>query len=84
MKQKDIATIVFIVGVSVLVSVLLSKLIIATPKNRQQEVEVIGSVSAEFDSPKSDDLVFNKDSINPTQNIQIGTNNNATPINGPK
>jgi hypothetical protein len=84
MKQKDIVTIVFIVGVSVLVSVLLSKLLISTPKNRQQKVEVTSSITAAFDTPKSDDPVFNKDAINPTQNIQIGANNNATPINGPK
>ena len=78
MKQKDIATIVFIVGISVIVSVFVSKLVISSPKNRQQKVEIVESVSAEFTRPS--DTYFNSNAINPTQTITIGGGNNTNPF----
>ena len=80
MKQKDIVTITIIVGVSILFSIFLSKVFISSPKNRSQKVELVDKVSAEFTRP--DEKIFNKTAINPTQNIQIGTEKNAKPFSG--
>ena len=80
MKQKDIVTIVMIVGLSAIVSIILAKVLIATPKNRSQSVEVVDTVSSEFTRP--DVKIFNKDAINPTRNIQIGNDTNTKPFSG--
>lgn len=78
MKQKDIATIVFIVVISVVVSVFVSQFVISSPKNRQQKVEMVEVVSSEFTRPS--DTYFNSKAINPTQTITIGGNNNTKPF----
>lgn len=80
MKQKDIITLVVAVFFAILVSVLASKLIFASPKNRQQQVEVVPVITADFPTP--DKQYFNGQSIDPTQLIEIGNNNNLTPFNG--
>ncbi len=79
MKQKDILLIVIIVIISTVASVILTKLVIAPPKNRQQEVEVINPISAEFNKP--DQRNFNTAAFNPTQLITIGENPNPNPFN---
>lgn len=79
MKQKDISVIVVIVIVSVVMSVLLSSKLIATPKNRQQKVEVVEKITSTFNRP--DAKYFNKDSVNATQTIQIGGDPNTKPFN---
>lgn len=79
MKQKDIAVIVFIIGLSAIVSYFLSNAIIAPPKSRKQNVEVVEPISADFSTP--DAKYFNKNSINPTQTIQIGNDSNSKPFN---
>lgn len=77
MKQKDITTIAFIVGVSALVSIFVSRMVISSPKNSTQKVEVVEKISADFTRP--DAGIFNKDAVNPTQNIQIGSDNTTKP-----
>ncbi len=79
MKQKDIALLVGVAGVSVLVSIFLSRIILVQPKNRQQQVEVVEAVTSEFKTP--DAKYFNKDSVDPTKLIQIGDSNNQKPFN---
>lgn len=79
MKQKDIATIVFIVGLSAIASVLISNKIISTPKNRQQKVEIVESIGSEFTRPN--DKIFNDKALNPTQIIRIGNDSNDKPFN---
>jgi hypothetical protein len=78
MKQKDIATIVFIIGLSAIVSVVVSNLLISSPKNRQQKVEIVDPVGAEFVRP--DEKIFNDKAINPTQTVQIGNESNQKPF----
>lgn len=78
MKQKDILTIAVIVIISAVVSFVLSGLLISTPKNRQQQVEVVEKIGAEFTRP--DAKYFNAQSINPTQKIQIGDSTNTKPF----
>ena len=80
MKQKDIALILIIVFVSVVISIVVSKLLFASPKNRQQQVEVVQPISADFPAP--DKKYFNANSFDPTQLIQIGNSSNPNPFNG--
>ncbi len=79
MKQKDIALIILIVFFGVITSVIVSKYLIVPPKNRQQEVEQVQEISATFKLPP-DPHYFNSNSINPTQQIQIGVDANPDPF----
>lgn len=78
MKQKDIATIAFIVFVSAVASIIISKLIISTPKSRQEKIEIVEPISADFTRPS--EKYFNSSSINPTQTIKIGGDGNTKPF----
>lgn len=78
MKQKDYALIVIIVIVSGVISYFVSGLLFGTPKNRQTEVEVVEKISTQFDRP--DARYFNQSSIDPTQNITIGNDQNPQPF----
>lgn len=80
MKQKDIALIIVVGFISAVFSVLLSNMLISPSKNRQQEVEVVDPITAEFKKP--DPRYFNKDSVNLTKRITIGEDGNDKPFNG--
>jgi hypothetical protein len=80
MKQKDIALIVVIVFVSGIVSFFVSNKIFVTPKNRQQKVEVVDVISSEFQTPST--KYFNSTSVDPSELVQIGSNNNQNLFNG--
>jgi hypothetical protein len=80
MKQKDIALIIVIVFVSALISWFVSKQLFAPPEKRQQEVEVVEPITADF--PKADKHFFNNSSFDPTQLITIGKNANSNPFRG--
>lgn len=77
MKQKDIAIIVVVVGVSAILAIVASKLVIR-PTDKQQEVEVVQAITTDFPTP--DPRFFNANSIDPTLPIQIGGNTNADPF----
>lgn len=81
MKQKDLALILVIVFISAVVSLLVSKTIFASPKNRQQKVDVVQPITADF--PKPDSHYFNSTAIDPTQLITIGQNANSNPFSTP-
>ena len=78
MKQKDIALIIVIIFVSALVSWFVSNAIFASPKDRQQEVEVVQPITTDF--PQPDTHYFNNTAIDPTRTITIGQNNNSDPF----
>jgi hypothetical protein len=78
MKQKDIALIIVIVFVSAVFSLVLSNMLITSPKHRQQQVEVVSPITSAFDTP--DAKYFNGQSVDPTQLIQIGGNSNPDPF----
>lgn len=80
MKQQDMALIIVIVFVAAVSSFFVSKTIFASPKNRQQQVEVVQRITADF--PQPDDRYFNKNSVDPTQSITVGQNANGNPFNG--
>jgi len=81
MKQKDIAIIIAVAGVSALVAVGASKFLIK-PADKQQQVEVVQAITPDFPTP--DARYFNNDSIDPTQSITIGDNANTDPFKGTK
>lgn len=78
MKQKDILLIVIVVAFSAVVSYFISNAIFVSPKDRQQQVEVIQPITADF--PKPDERFFNKNAFDPTQTITIGENANSDPF----
>lgn len=79
MKQKDIAMIIIVVFVSGIISFIVSgKVFVAS--NGKQKVETVDVLSSDFATP--DPLYFNKNSIDPTQLIHIGTGSNPNPFNG--
>jgi len=78
MKQKDIALIIMVVFISGIVSFFVSGKLFATPSNRHQQVETVDKITSDFNIP--DQTYFNKNSIDPTQLIQIGDNNNQNPF----
>lgn len=80
MKQKDIALIAVIAIISVALSLTLSKLIFASPKNREQQVEVVQPITADF--PQPDTHYFNKDAFDPAKLITIGQDTNPDPFRG--
>jgi uncharacterized membrane protein YgaE (UPF0421/DUF939 family) len=80
MKQKDVALIIVTIFIGAVVSFIVSNMIFSTPANRQQQAEVVEAITPDFATP--DSRYFNSKSIDPTQLIQIGNNNNSNPFNG--
>lgn len=80
MKQKDIVLIIVIVLISGALSLLISKKVFSTPASRQEKVEVVEPIVADFNKPTDKDKHLNRASINPTRIIKIGENNNQQPF----
>jgi hypothetical protein len=79
MKSKDIGIIAVVVLASAIVSFFLSQLIFK-PNERKTQVEVIDPITTDF-NVQLDKKYFNAESINPTQQIQIGGDANQAPFN---
>lgn len=79
MKQKDLILIIVVVFVSGVFSVVISNMLISSPNNRQEKVEVVEPITAEFTQPS--EKYFNKSSFNPTQTIRIDGDSNNQPFN---
>jgi len=79
MKQKDILVIAAIVIASAVIAAVVSNLVFK-PGNRQEKVEVVQPISADF--PEADSRFFNKRAVDPTQTIEIGEGSNADPFKG--
>ena len=78
MKQKDLAVILAVAGISTLIAFVAANILIGNPKNRQAEIKVLSPISSTFPTP--DTMYFNKDSINPTKPVQISPNDNQQPF----
>jgi hypothetical protein len=78
MKQKDIALIAVLAILSGIISLIVSNLLFSSPKTRQQTVQVVSPITADFKTP--DSTYFNAQSIDPTQLIQIGNGGNPNPF----
>jgi hypothetical protein len=77
-KQTDIAMIILITAVSLVAAYLIGGAIINTPESRSTEVEIAVPISSEF--PEPDSRIFNENSINPTEKIEIGDSNSDKPF----
>lgn len=82
MKQKDISLIIIVAFISAVLSLIICNLFITSPKNRQEKVEVVKPISAEFKEPNN--KYFNENSIDPTQLITIGNDTNNQPFDSVK
>lgn len=78
MKQKDILVVIVVIVFSVIVSYLVAAKFISTPSNRQQNVQQVGSISSQFSTPSS--KYFNDGSIDPSELVQTGNQQNQTPF----
>ena len=78
MKQKDFALIIAVVFISAIVSYFLSNMLFASPKNRQQQAEVVQPITADFQTPSK--KYFNENAFDPIKQINIGQNDNADPF----
>mgnify|MGYP003395874337 CR=1 FL=1 len=78
MKQKDFTLIVLVVGISTVVAFVFSNLVISPDAKRNTKVEVVQPITDQFTTP--DSKYFNDQSIDPTQLIQIGDNQNPQPF----
>jgi hypothetical protein len=77
--MKKEAGVIFIVAVfSAVLSIILSGIFFSTPEDRTQKVEVVSPITTTFQDPGS--VYFNSNSVNPVQNIQIGTEPNSKPL----
>ena len=96
MKQKDLALIILVVVISAdrptastpcstaaptMISFFISGRLFPSPKNRQQQVDVVQPITSDFPSPNP--RYFNKQAFDPTQPITIGQNANPNPFNSP-
>jgi hypothetical protein len=82
LKQKDIALIIVAVFIGAVLSIVVSKVVFGSPKNRSAKVEQVQAISPDFPTPS--DKYFNHKSIDPTQSIHIGNQHNKTPFQASK
>lgn len=78
MKRKDLVGVILIAGLSGIISLIISSKLINPATKRQEQVEVVQPIVSTFTQPS--DKFFNDKSINPTQIIKIGDNNNQKPL----
>lgn len=78
MKRKDIAPIVLVVGISAIFAFIIAGALFGSPKSRQQTAERASAISDQFIIP--DQTYFNDKSVNPTQIIRIGGEDNTSPF----
>lgn len=79
MKPKDRNTIIVVALISAFVAFFLARLVVGSPADRKEKVEVVPIISDEFKRPNND-WVFNENAVNPTQLIKIGESNNQKPF----
>lgn len=81
MKQKDLPIIIVVIFISAVLSFVMSRALFASSSSRDQSVDVVQTISSNFPTP--DTTYFNNSAVDPTQLIQVGTNNNTNPFSGP-
>jgi len=79
MKQKDLALIGVMIVIAGVLSFIVSSQLFSVPTDQSAEVEVVEAITNEFTEP--DKRYYNKDSVNPTEPIQIGKDQNQQPFN---
>lgn len=77
-KQNDIAVLILITAISLVAAYIIGNALINSPDSRSTPVEVAVPIDAEF--PEIDTRIFNENSINPTEKIEIGDTNTPSPF----
>lgn len=70
MKQKDIIVIIVVVFIAGLASYFISTKLFVKKGDTEQKAKVVEKISTDFNPPSN--KYFNKQSVNPTQKINIG------------
>jgi hypothetical protein len=78
MKQKDIAMLIVIVAISGVLSFFISNFVFSKTGSKQLTAEQVDPIKTDFSHP--DPTYFNSNSIDPTQTIHIGSENNTAPF----
>jgi hypothetical protein len=71
MKRTDLAAIILIAGLSVAVAYFVADAIIGKPSTQSTKVQTAQSISSDIQQP--DPAIFNKNAINPTVDVEIGS-----------
>lgn len=77
-KSKDIATLLLFVGVSAVLSYVLSNTLFSSGKSLKTKVQVVQSISSDFSY--QDKPYFTNNPLNPTKDITVSSNNNQKPL----
>jgi len=78
MKRSDIASLILIVAISFTLAYFVGNAIFNTPESRSTKVEVVNAIEGQLPETPSD--IFNKDSINPTEDIRINPSDTDKPF----
>ena len=70
MKKSDVASLILIIGISVLAAYFVASTFIKSPSGQQTKVKTVDQISADIKQP--DTSVFNDDAINPTVEVIVG------------
>lgn len=81
MNQRDLTLLGGSIIISIALSLIVAKFVFSKPSNLNQTVDVVQSISADFPAP--DPKYINNQSIDPTQIVSIGPNNNQKIFNPP-
>lgn len=79
MKQKDFVLVIVMAFISAVIAFVVSRWLFASPQNTKQTAEVVDVIGSDFTMPSS--RYFNANSVNPTQQIEIGGSSNPNPFN---
>lgn len=71
MKKTDVAMIILIASISVLVAYFVAKAVLGDATNQTAKVKTVDAITSDVAPP--DPTVFNKNAINPTVQVLIGS-----------
>lgn len=71
MKKSDIAMIILIVSISMVLAYFVAKAVLGGAQDQTAKVKTVDAITSEVAQP--DPAVFNKDAINPTVEVLIGS-----------
>lgn len=80
MKSREWGIIGIIVAISAMLSFVVANFLLGGSSTPKLSAPVVEPISADF--PLPNEKYFNNGSLNPTQEIKIGEDNNQNPFNG--
>lgn len=69
MKQSDIASLIIIVSISLVFSFFIANSFITPPETTSAKIEVVKTIDPNL--AEVDESIFNKQAINPAENIKV-------------